>query len=50
LIPIPLEPTAIYTSAFLTTLLFGFERFTDLPDANKSSEKKTVKHKVKCVL
>jgi hypothetical protein len=49
-IPLPLEPTAIYSVAFLTTSLFGFWRFTDLPDANKNSEKKTVKHKVKCIL
>jgi hypothetical protein len=45
-----LEPTAIYTSAFLTTSLFGFGKFTDLPDANKNSEKKTIKPKVRCIL
>jgi hypothetical protein len=48
--PVALEPTAIYTSAFLTTSVFGFGRFTDLPDANKNCEKKTIKHKVKCIL
>lgn len=48
--PVPLEPNAFYTSAFLTISQFGFGRFTDLPDANKNSEKETIKHKVKCIL